>query len=75
MGHHFTIEDVFRNSVKVVNALRFIAAEITTCDVSEGVFFGSRFYHDNAFFFLKWRFVNRCPVSMFLSVVKTTSDV
>ncbi|EFX69287.1 hypothetical protein DAPPUDRAFT_113794 [Daphnia pulex] len=39
MSHHFTIEDVFRNFVKVLHALRFIAAEITTGDVSEGVSF------------------------------------
>jgi hypothetical protein len=39
MGHHFAIEDVFRNFVKLVNALRFIAAEITNCDFSEGVSF------------------------------------
>ncbi|EFX65601.1 hypothetical protein DAPPUDRAFT_117134 [Daphnia pulex] len=37
MSHHFTIEDVFRNFVKVLHALRFIAAEITTGDVSEAV--------------------------------------
>ncbi len=42
----------------MANALRFIAAEITTGDVCEGVLFGFLYYNDNAFRFLKWRSVN-----------------
>jgi hypothetical protein len=61
MGHHFTIEDVFRNSVKVVNALRFIAAEITSCDVSEGVFFWLPFLPRQRVSFLEMAFCKSLP--------------
>jgi hypothetical protein len=71
MTHSFCFENVFRNFVKVVNALRFIAAEITNCDCSEGVSFWLPLLPRQRISFLEMAFCESLPVS---SVLECSQD-